>query len=45
MKDLYQTEIKSKQITVSVSAMNAIMIATQALVQQASKIVDENMNE
>ena len=39
MKDLYQTEITFKQITVSVSAMNAIMIAAQALVRQGSKIV------
>ena len=39
MNDLYQTEITFDQITVSVSAMNAIMIAAQALVQQDSKIV------
>ena len=39
MNDLYQTEITFEQITVSISAMNAIMIAAQALVQQNSKIV------
>ena len=39
MNDLYQSKLTFKQITVSVSAMNAIMIAAQALVQQASKIV------
>ena len=39
MNDLYQTEITFEQITVSVSAMNAIMIAAQALVQKDSKIV------
>ena len=39
MNILYQTEITFEQITVSVSAMNAIMIAAQALVQQDSKIV------
>ena len=39
MNDLYQTEITFKQITVSVSAMNAIMIAAQALVRHGSKVV------
>ncbi|MGA0306282.1 MAG: aminotransferase class I/II-fold pyridoxal phosphate-dependent enzyme, partial [bacterium] len=39
MNDLYQSKLTFKQITVSVSAMNAIMIAAQALVQQSSKIV------
>ena len=39
MSDLYQTKITFKQITVSVSAMNAIMIAAQALVRHGSKVV------
>ena len=39
MNDLYQTEITFKQITVSVSAMNAIMIVAQALVRHGSKVV------
>jgi aspartate/methionine/tyrosine aminotransferase len=39
MNDLYRTNITFRQITVSISAMNALMITAQALVKQNSKIV------